>query len=104
MKLIEIARILRSKNAGPLFVTFDLMFGCREDMEMVLAGLKTEDVAAAYGIDPGQISVIPYEIVNSIKITFPRKHISGCVSDDDVYGCQQHMPLANLEIWPKEKR
>lgn len=98
MKLIDIAKILRSKNAGPLYVTFDLMFEKREDMKKVLSFLKVEDVAAAYGTDPEQITIIPYEIVNSIKITFPRKHISGCVADDDVYGCQQHMPLANLEI------
>ncbi|MBQ5778012.1 MAG: DUF4387 family protein, partial [Oscillospiraceae bacterium] len=26
MKLIELTKILRSKNAGPLYITFDLMF------------------------------------------------------------------------------
>lgn len=98
MKLIELSKILRSKNAGPLFITFDLMFENRENMEKVLNGLTKEAVAKAYDVDTEQISIISYEIVNSIKITFPRKHISGSVFDDDVYGCQQHMPLANIEI------
>ena len=98
MKLIELTKILRSKNAGPLYITFDLMFDDSEKMKKVLKGLKISDVAKAYNVDQSQITIIPYEIVNSIKITFPRKFVSGSVFDDDVYGCQQHMPLANIEI------
>ena len=98
MKLIEIAKILRSKNAGPLFITFDLMFDSREKMEKVAKGLTKGAVAKAYGVDEAQISVIVYEVVNSIKITFPRKYISGSVYDTDVYGCQMHVPLGDIEI------
>lgn len=98
MRLIDIAKILRSKNAGPLYITFDIMFEKREDMVRVQKGLTKEMVAKAYSVDPAQISILPYEIVNSIKITFPRAHVSGSVEDTDVYGCQQHMPLANITI------
>ena len=45
-----------------------------------------------------KIDIISYGVVNSIKITFPRKNISGSLDDNDIYGCQQHMPLANIEI------
>ena len=34
-KLIEYTKILRSKNAGPLFITFDLIFNAKEDMDYV---------------------------------------------------------------------
>lgn len=98
MKLIDIAKILRSKNAGPLYITFDIIFHNAEDMKRVLSSLKKEDIAMAYETDVGQIDIISYKIVNSIKITFPRKHISGALMDNDIYGCQQHMPLANIEI------
>jgi len=98
MKLIEIAKILRSKNAGPLFITFDIIFHNEKDMKKVFACLKKEDIAQAYNTDESQVEIICYEIVNSIKITFPRKHISGSILDDDIYGCQQHMPLASIEI------
>lgn len=98
MKLIDLARILRSKNAGPLFITFDLMFDNEEKMKKALRGLTKEVIASAYMVDANQVSIISYEIVNSIKITFPRKYISGSIKDDDVYGCQQHIPLANIEI------
>ena len=98
MKLIDLTKILRSKNAGPLYITFDLMFNSREDMEYALEHLKKEDVASAYGTDVSKIDIIPYGVVSSIKITFPRKQVSGSLYDDDVYGCQQHVPLANIEI------
>lgn len=97
-KLVEYTRILRSKNAGPLYITFDLIFENREDMEYVAKALTVETVARAYQVNPEKVSIISYEVVNSIKITFPRKHISGSLEDNDIYGCQQHVPLANIEI------
>ena len=98
MKLFDMAKIIRSKNAGPLYITFDLMFDSRERMEEVARKLTKEQVAAAYEVPVEQIQIIPYECVDSIKITFPRKHVSGSLDEDDVYGCQQHMPLARIEL------
>ena len=97
-KLVDYTKILRSKNAGPLFITFDLIFSGGEEMEYVLKNLKKSDVARAYGVDEKDIDIIAYEVVNSIKITFPRKDISGSLCDGDVYGCQMHMPLANIVV------
>ena len=97
-KLIEYTKILRSKNAGPLFITFDLIFKSRDEMDYVEKHLKAEDIAKAYQVEASEVKIISYEVVNSIKITFPRKNISGSLMDDDIYGCQQHMPLASLEV------
>ena len=97
-KLIEYTKILRSKNAGPLYITFDLIFHNREDMEYVAQRLKKEVIAAAYNADADKVEIISYAVVNSIKITFPRSTVSGNLDDNDIYGCQQHTPLANTEI------
>lgn len=97
-KLVDHTKILRSKNAGPLFITFDLIFAEKSEMEYVQSKLTKAHVAKAYGIDEGEIDIISYAVVNSIKITFPRQNISGCLGDNDIYGCQMHMPLANIEI------
>lgn len=97
-KLIDYTKILRSKNAGPLFITFDLIFNTKEDMEYVEKRLKKSDISKAYDVSEEKIDIIAYGVVNSIKITFPRKNISGSLADSDIYGCQQHMPLANIEI------
>ena len=97
-KLIHYTKILRSKNAGPLFITFDLIFHNNEDMRYVSERLTKEQIAKAYDIPAEKIDIIIYSVVNSIKITFPRKNISGCLKDTDIYGCQQHIPLANIEL------
>lgn len=97
-KLIEYTKILRSKNAGPLFITFDLMFDSKEKMNHVMNNLTAFAVANAYGVKESDVSIIKYQVVNSIKITFPRKNVSGSLFDDDIYGCQQHIPLSNIEI------
>ena len=97
-KLIDYTKILRSKNAGPLYITFDLIFNTKEDVLYVAERLTKESIAEAYSTDVNKIDVICYEVVNSIKITFPRKHISGSIMDDDIYGCQQHIPLSEIMI------
>ncbi len=97
-RLIEYTKILRSKNAGPLFITFDLIFSSKEQYDYVRQNLTKEQVSNVYQIDKNIIEIIAYEVVNSIKITFPRKNISGSLLDNDIYGCQQHMPLANILI------
>lgn len=97
-KLIDYTKILRSKNAGPLFITFDLIFNTKEDMQYVEQRLKKTDISQAYGVDEEKIDIICYGVVNSIKITFPRKNISGSLGDNDIYGCQQHIPLANIVL------
>ncbi len=97
-KLIDYTRILRSKNAGPLYITFDLIFPDEESFSYVEKKLNKEMIAEAYGVCAKQIDIISYPVVRSIKITFPRKHISGSIFDNDIYGCQQHMPLANIVL------
>ena len=97
-KLIDYTKILRSKNAGPLFITFDLIFHNNADMRYVSERLTKEHIAKAYDIPVEKIDIIVYSVVNSIKITFPRKNISGSLADTDIYGCQQHGPLANIVL------
>ena len=97
-KLSDYTRILRSKNAGPLFITFDLIFENRQDMAYIEKALNAEMVAQAYDVCAEKVRIISYAVVNSIKITFPRKNISGSLNDEDIYGCQQHLPLAEILI------
>ncbi len=97
-KLIDYTKILRSKNAGPLYITFDLIFHNNEDMSYISQRLTKEQIAEAYAVPVEKIDIIVYDVVNSIKITFPRKSISGSLNDTDIYGCQQHVPLSNIVI------
>lgn len=100
MKLMDYTRMLRSKNAGPLWLTMDLGFADKAQMMKLLSSgvLTPETVARLYDVPAEQVKIIPYPVVNAIKITIPRIHPSGALLDSDIYGCQQHMALANLEV------
>ena len=100
MKLIDYTKMLRSKNAGPLWLTMDLGFESAEAMERILQSgvLRTDTIAELYDVPENLVKIIPYPVVNAIKITIPRKCPSGALTDSDIYGCQQHMLLANLEV------
>ena len=98
MKLIELAKILRSKNAGPLFITFDLIFDNAEKLDYVMNHLQKGMISAAYDVNPEDIDIIEFRVVNAIKITFPRKNISGSLLDTDIYGCQMQKPLSEIEV------
>jgi len=100
MKLMDYTKMLRSKNAGPLWLTMDLSFEEKSTLMKVLnsGALNAATIAKLYDVPEDMVRIIPYPVVNAIKITIPRKHPSGALEDSDIYGCQQHMALANLEV------
>lgn len=99
-RLRDMARVLRSKNAGPFMVTFDLMFRNREDMEKVVKAdvLAVDRLSGLLKCPDTDITVHVYPPANAIKITIPRRHPSGSFDDSDVFGCQQHAGLLDLEV------
>jgi hypothetical protein len=100
MRLYDLAHIVRSKNAGPFMVTIDLQFGRDEDYHKVLASpaFTAERIAALYGLDAGEVAIRPFARIRTIKVSMPRRVSSGAPGDRDVYGSQQHFPLADLVL------
>ena len=98
--LAELTSVLRSKNAGALLCTLDLMFDDESDYEKVRdSGVLTPGlIAGLYGISDNEVSIIPYDVAYAIKITIPRLHKSGDPDDSDIYGAQQHAPLLDIDI------
>ena len=99
--LSQLTTVLRSKNAGPFLITLDLVFPDRESFGRVLdsKALNQAAVASRYGVEPGDVSIIPFEAINTIKVTFPRWGASsGAPGDRDVYGAQSHAPLLDLAV------
>ena len=99
-KLKDIASVIRSKNAGPLLLTLDVILPDCETFDRVVnsGALAASHMAALYGVSHNEVIVTPYAQALAIKITLPRRHRSGGPEDTDVYGAQQHVPLFNVEI------
>ena len=99
-KLWELAKLIRSKNAGPFELTFDVMFDSRDNYDRVCKSnvINPEWVASTYRVPVSDVMVINYDVANSIKITIPRPVVSGNVDDTDVFGGQQYGPIVQLEV------
>jgi hypothetical protein len=100
MKLRDAARVLRSKNAGPLTITLDLMFETRERFERAVQSpaLAPAALAKLYAIPAEDVRVIPVPLALAIKVVLPRPIVAGSPGDTDVYGAQQHRPILEIEL------
>lgn len=99
--LHQLAKTIRSKNAGSHHYTFDIIFDDRETYERVKeTGVITRDlIRELYGVPDDRIDgVIEYDAGNAIKITLRRSVTSGDVGESDVYGAQQYIPLLDIPI------
>jgi len=100
MKLVDIAQVIRSKNAGPLQVTLDLLFAERSHYERALASpaLSRAEIARRYGVQADVVQIVPYAAACAIKIVLERPVVAGSPGDSDVYGAQQHYPLLDITV------
>lgn len=97
-RLADLARVLRSKNAGPTLLTLDLIFDDDAALVRAAAALTPERVAALYRLDPAQVRVIPVPQAHALKVVLPRAVPAGAPFDRDVYGAQQHGPLLSVTL------
>ena len=101
MALIKhIAKVCKSKNAGPFMLTIDVLF---EDPAVYAAVKATGALDAAlfarlYQVAEADVLFTPYDAALAFKATLPRLVPAGDFGDTDVYGAQQHAPLLDVEI------
>ena len=101
VKLVDLAKTIRSKNAGNYFLTFEVIFDDFETYRKVKkTGVINKDlIAGIYGIPVEKVThFVEYDPGNAIKVTIQRPIVSGDMGESDVYGCQQYVPLFDIEI------
>lgn len=100
MKLADIARVIRSKNAGPTILTLDLLFHDRAGFERacVAPALSAAALARLYQVPPERVQIMPYPAALALKISLDRRVTAGDPGDRDVYGAQQHGPLLEIDV------
>ena len=100
-RLSELAKTVRSKNAGVDLITFDIIFRDRATYERVKRArvLTRESVCALYRIAPSRIAdFVEFDPGNAIKFTIYRRRPSGSPGDPDIFGAQQYAPLLDIEV------
>ncbi|HEY1930133.1 MAG TPA: DUF4387 domain-containing protein [Caulobacteraceae bacterium] len=99
-KLKDVSRYVRSKNAGPFWITLDLFFDGEDNYTRFVdaPALSAEGVARIYGVDPAQVRRYPVDSLHVLKISFPRQTPQGGAHERDMHGGQQYIRLLDLEL------
>ncbi|EHK44577.1 hypothetical protein TRIATDRAFT_293742 [Trichoderma atroviride IMI 206040] len=102
----EAAKVIRSKNAGPYEITFDIIFNDTKTYDHVknTGILRTELIAKIYNLCVDDIVYCGFfDQALAFKATIPRMRsgkpvASGGFMEDDVHGSQKYLPLMSLKL------
>ena len=99
-KLRELARLIRSKNAGPFELTIDILFADQPTYERVKKSdlVSKAFIAGIFNLEPEKVRLFHYDPAFAIKATVPRYTVSGDPDEVDVFAGQQYAQLVDLEI------
>jgi hypothetical protein len=100
-KLVELAKTIRSKNAGTDKITFDIIFREKENYELVKNSgvLNRQLIQQIYNLEEKDIAdFVEFDPAYAIKFTIFRRQPSGSPGETDIFGCQQYPPLLDIEI------
>ena len=96
----ETAYYVRSKNAGPFWVTIDIFCGTKDVFNIISASpnVSKEKVAEVYGVRPDEVKIFYIPNLNVIKLSYPRVKPQGQKYERDMHAGQQYVQIAELEV------
>jgi hypothetical protein len=100
MTLFDLCSLIRSKNAGPFVLTFDLMFSNRKNYELAKRArvLTRRHMVDFYKVREEDVTLVYHDAALAIKASIPRPQIQSSLRDRDCYGGQQYAPLLSIEV------
>ena len=99
-KLRDVCRHVRSKVAGPFWVTIDLFFDGEENYRKYHDNAAIQPIALAkiYGTDPNLVAIYSVENLKMVKVSFPRATPQGGIVERDMHSGQQYVDLLEVEM------
>jgi hypothetical protein len=99
-KIRDVCRHVRSKNAGPFWVTIDLFFNGADNFERYARSesLSPELFESLYGANPDWVRRFAVESLNVVKISYPRPHPQGWRGERDMHQGQSFVRLLDVEV------
>lgn len=96
----DVCRHVRSKNAGPYWVTFDLFFDGPESFRKHHANpaLGPQLFQRLFGADPALVRRYPVPDLNVVKISYARTTPQGGVVERDMHCGQQFVRLLDVQL------
>ena len=99
-RLREVCRNVRSKVAGPFWVTVDLFFDGEESFRKYSGSpaIQPPALAPILQADPRLVGVYPVVALSMVKISYPRAAPQGGVVERDMHSGQQYVSLLDIEL------
>ena len=97
-RLGEVVEKVRSKNAGPFWLTIDIFCGDAETYQLIDAKLPTSTIAGLLRQPEENLKRFSMASLNVIKFSLPRPQVQGSRLDRDMHGAQWAILLEELEI------
>ena len=97
-KLGDLVFRVRSKNAGPFWVTIDVFCGDQAAFELIMRTLSTVSVAQLFQQRAEDLKRFDIPDLHVIKFSFPRPVVQGDRFDRDMHGAQWAVLLAEMEV------
>lgn len=100
MRLADLAAMIRSKNAGPFVLTFDILFADDESYQRVKrsGALNVQMFARLYKTEPSQVKFFECDSARAFKFSMPHPTTQGSPGCADLHGGQQFAPLLDVPI------
>ncbi|MGI9391810.1 MAG: DUF4387 family protein [Boseongicola sp.] len=97
-ELGSLAKKVRSKNAGPFWITIDIFCDNQVAFERIRDGLNTSVAAKLLGVPLQTLKRFDMPELNVVKISIPRPEVQGTIRDRDMHGAAIASLLAEMEI------
>lgn len=102
-RLKDLAKVIRSKNAGPYEITFDIMFPDKETYDKVKNAdvLNEKTICRLYRTTPENVAAMLFfapALAFKFTLKRPGRSFQGSIGEHDTFGTQQHAPLLDIEI------
>jgi hypothetical protein len=99
-KVGEVCKHVRSKNAGPFWITVDLSFSDRASFDRYSEApqLQPDAIGKLYDVEPALIKRFPVPELLVLKISYPRRQPQGGALERDMHGGQQYVRLLGVGL------
>jgi hypothetical protein len=94
----ELALEVRSKNAGPFWMTLEAFMPDEESYRIADALITTELISELYRVPPASLQIFRIPDLHVVKVSFPRPIVQGSLHDRDMHAGQHHVLLASMVV------
>lgn len=99
-KVKDCSICVRSKNAGPFWVTIEIFCDTEKDYTMLKnsPNITKAKIAQLYGVEEDKVKSFYLDNIKIIKFSYPRPYPSGYKYEDDMHSGQKYVILAEMEV------